>query len=160
MKRIIGSLAVATLTACGMGAGAPDVEAYQQSVSELQAAVATHQTESAATTTTEACAAEHRRYDDAVRPQLQHLGIMSGGMDNCARAMGHGELLNLGSMCGSMQTELDRHAAVACAGDASENHAEATRHCQAMRDWLSQQQAQASSMMSMGGMMAGGHCSP
>ena len=49
--------------------------------------------------------------------------------------------MGMRSMCGSMQTELDRHAAAACAGDAAANHAEAQRHCQMMRDWLARQQA-------------------
>lgn len=149
-----------TFAACGMGADAPDVAAYQQNVSELQTAIATHQTDAAATTTAQDCTAEHQRYDDMMRPLLQHLTSMSGSIDNCQQAMGHAGPFNMNGMCGSMQSELDRHAATACAGDPSTNHAEAAHHCQLMRDWLSQQQSQANSMMAMGGMMHGGRCSP
>lgn len=63
------------------------------------------------------------------------------------------------SMCGSMQSELDRHAAAACTGDAAANHAEAARHCGLMRDWLAREQTGVNSMSTGGGMMGGGRCS-
>lgn len=154
------SIVALAVSGCGMGAAAPDVAAYQQSVSELQAAVATHQTDAAATSTSQDCLAEHQRYDGMIRPHLQQMTKQSGGMDTCLQAMGHAGPFNMNSMCGSMQAELDRHATAACAGDAAANHAEAAHHCQLMRDWLAQQQTRTDSMMGMGGMMNGGRCSP
>ncbi len=160
MRITVAVLAVTVFPACGRGAAAPDVAAYQQTVSELQLAVAAHQSDSAATTTVADCDAEHQRYDASIRPRLQRMSAMSGAMDGCGRTMGHPGALNLGSMCGSMQSELDRHAVAACAGDVAANHAEAARHCQLMRDWLGQQRAQASSMMNTGALMGGGRCAP
>jgi hypothetical protein len=113
-----------TLAACG-----GSVE-YKQSVSELQTAVAAHQSESV---TTPDCALEHQRYDDAARPLLQRMTMMSSGP--------------MRSMCGSMRGELDRHATAACTGDAATNQAEATHHCQLMQDWLARQQRCNGSMM-------------
>lgn len=154
-------LTVSALVAagCGMGVASPDVGAYQQSLSELQAAVITHQNDAASTVTSQDCTSEHRRYEDVARHQLGQMTNMSGGMDNCGRAMGHAGPFDLASTCGSMQNELDRHASEACRGDAAANHAEAARHCQVMRDWLAREQVGVDSMSRMGGMMGGGRCS-
>lgn len=130
MNRVLIAVIPLAFAACGTSAEFP---AYQQSVAELQDAVAVHQTESA---TAPDCAAEHRRYDELARPRLGQLTRMSGGMHSGMR-----------SMCGSMQTELDRHAGAACAGDAAANQAETTRHCQVMRDWIAKQQGCTDSMM-------------
>lgn len=119
------TLVVAALALAGCG-NATDVATYQQSIAELQVVVDAHATEAP---TAPDCAVEHQRYDDAARPHLRQMTRMSGGM-----MMG-----NMRSMCGSMQTELDRHAAAACAGDVTVNQAEAQRHCQMMNDWLTRQ---------------------
>ena len=140
------------LAACGMSVTSPDVAAYERSVSGLQSAVAAHQNDSAATLTTQDCTAEHRRYDDLARPQLGQMTDMSGSMDNCGRAMGHAGPFEMRSRCGSMQSELNRHANVACSGDPAANHAEAAHHCQLMRDWLVRQQTGVNSI-------SGGRCS-
>lgn len=145
------------LTNCGMGSAAPDVAAYQQSVTALEAVVDTHQ--SNPITTAEDCAAEHARYDAQARPQLDQMLGMSGAMDDCRRAMGQAGPFDMHSMCGSMQGELDRHAAAACAGDVVANRAETAHHCQLMRDWLAREKPQVDSMMGMGGGMMGGRCS-
>lgn len=121
MNRLI--LAVA-LAGCG---NATEVATYQQSIAELQTVVDAHETDSLAAPD---CAVEHQRYDELARPHLRQMTRMSGGMG-----------MGMRSMCGSMQTELDRHAAAACTGDATANHAEAQRHCQLMRDWLARQRA-------------------
>ena len=113
------------LTACGSSS----VE-YRQSVSELQTVVVAHQNESA---TASDCALEHRRYDDSARPLLRQMTMMSSG--------------SMHSMCGSMRSELDRHATAACTGDAVTNQAEAMHHCQLMQDWLGRQQRCNGSMM-------------
>lgn len=159
MRTLLAVVPALTLAACGMGAPTPDVAAYQKTVSELQATVTTHQTDAAATAASD-CAAEHLRYDDAMRSRLQQMTGMSGGMDSCLRAMGHAGPFDMHSMCGSMQSELDRHATAACTGDAAANHAEAAHHCQLMMGWLSQEQSRTDSMTSMGGMMGGGRCTP
>jgi hypothetical protein len=149
MTRILLSAAAAlTLVACGPST---DVATYQQSVSALTTAVDTHLAESASTTTAN-CVAEHQRYDDLARPELGRMTGMSGGMDGCASMMGRGVApFGMREMCGSMQSELDRHAAAACAGDVTANHAEAAHHCQMMRDWLTKQSTDTRSMM-------GGRC--
>ena len=148
------------LAACGMSVASPDVAAYEQRVSGLQSAVETHQNDSASTLTMQDCTAEHRRYDDLARPQLGQMTGASGSMDDCGRAMGHAGPFEMRSRCGSMQSELDRHATVACSGDLAANHAEAARHCQLMREWLGRERTAIDSMMTMGGMMRGGRCSP
>ena len=155
---VVSALAV---TGCGTSVSSPDVAGYQQSVSALQAAVVTHQNDAASTVTSQDCTAEHRRYEDLARPQLELMTNMSGGMDDCGRAMGHDGPFELSSMCGSMRDELDRHAAAACTGDATANHAEAAHHCQLMRDWLAREQAGVDSLTTSmrGGMMSGGRCS-
>jgi hypothetical protein len=162
MTRILSAVVSAlslSLVGCGMSVATPDVAAYQLSVSALQAAVTAHQNDSASTTTSQDCIAEHQRYDDLARPQLRSMTNMSGGMDDCGRAMGHGGPFDMFSMCGSMQSELDRHVAAACAGDAAANHAEAARHCQLMRDWLAREQTGVNSLGTGSGMMSGGRCS-
>ena len=159
MRNILAVFAAMTLGACGMGGSSAEVAAYQKTVSELQAAVATHQTDAAATPKAD-CGAEHQRYEDATRPRLTQLTSMSTGLDSCRLAMGHTGFSELRTMCGSMLSELDRHASVACAGDEAANHIEAAQHCEVMRGWLAQQESGAGSMMSMGGMMSGGRCTP
>lgn len=148
---------VLTLAACGMPVTAPDVAAYQLNLSSLTLAVSTHQDAGVATTAQD-CAAEHQRYDGAARPALQHMLAASQGMDDCLQSMGHSHGMRSG--CGSMQSELDRHAGAACSPDAGANHAEVTHHCRLMRDWLSQQHDAADGMEHMGGMMDAGHCGP
>ncbi len=136
---------------CGVGASSEDVAAYRSTVSELQAVVATHESDGASATA-EACAKEHQRYDDQVRPRVEQLSGSSPGLDRC-RPMG------LGSMCGSMRTELDRHAKAACSPDAAANHAEVVAHCRRMNDWLAKQASGSASLM--GGMMGGApRCGP
>lgn len=158
LSAVVSALSL-SLVGCGMSVATPDVAAYQQSVSALQTAVTAHQNDSVSTTTSQDCAAEHQRYDDLARPQIGLMTNMSGGMDDCGRAMGHGGPFDMFSICGSMQSELDRHAAAACTGDATANHAEADRHCQLMRDWLAREQTGVNSMSTGGGMMSGGRCS-
>ncbi|MDP1823323.1 MAG: hypothetical protein Q8L48_08780 [Archangium sp.] len=130
MSRLLIAVIPFVLTACG-----PDAAAYQQQVSALEVAVTQHQDESQ---TTADCVDEHRRYDELARPRLGQMTGMSGPM-------------GMRSMCGSMQSELDRHAGAACAGDAAANRAEAVHHCQLMKDWLGRQQTCTRSMMGMGG---------
>lgn len=130
MNRLLIAFISLPFAACGVSA---DLPAYQQSVAELQEAVAAHQNESA---TAPDCAAEHRRYDELARPRLGQMTRMSGGMNGGMR-----------STCGSMQTELDRHASSACAGDAAANQAETTRHCEVMRGWIAKQQGCTDSTM-------------
>ena len=153
---------VLALAGCGMGVASPspDVAAYEQTVSDLQSAVTAHQNDSAVTLTQQDCTAEHQRYDDLVRPQLGRMTDMSGGMDDCGRAMGHAGPFEMRSRCGSMQSELNRHATAACSSDPAANHAEAAHHCQLMRDWLGSERTAVDSMMMMGRMMRGGRCSP
>ncbi len=158
-RTVFAVVSALVLSGCGMGVAPPDVAAYQRSVSALQEAVISHQNDAASTITSQDCTVEHRRYEDLARPQLGQMTNMSGGMDDCRRAMGHPGPFDMSSRCGSMQTELDRHGAAACTGDAAANHAEAARHCQLMRDWLTREQAGVDSMSTMGGMMSGGRCS-
>ena len=154
------SVAALFLTACGMGGAAPDVASYKQSASALEAAVDAHKNAAVEITTPEGCVAEHQRYEGLARPQVDQMMNMSGGMDDCRRAMGHPGPFEMQSMCGSMRSELDRHGAAACAGDMDANRAETARHCQWMRDWLARERPQVDSMMTMGSRMGGGRCSP
>ena len=143
---------------CG-GATSGDVVAYQQTLSELQAGVLTHQTDAASTTARPDCVTEHQRYDDLARPRLEQMMSASGSMDDCGRRMGMEGPFMMRKTCTSMQSELDRHAAVACTDDAAVNHAEAARHCERMRTWLSSEREQTESMMSRDGMRSG-RCVP
>jgi hypothetical protein len=158
-RTVLVTLPLLALAACGTSFTAADITAYQQDLAALTVTVTTHQDAGVATSPAD-CAAEHRRYDDAARPVLRHMLGMSQGMDDCRQAMGHAGPFELHGMCGSMQTELDRHAAAACSPDAGANHAEVAHHCQLMRDWLGQQQGTATAMGQMGSMMRGGHCAP
>lgn len=141
-RTLFAVVSALTLAACGVSSS--EVAGYQQSVAELQAAVSAHETDAVATLTAEDCLAEHQRYDQQVRPRLGQMMNLSGGMDGCGPMRGS-RPMGMRTMCGSMQGELDRHAAGACAGDAATNHAEAAQHCRLMRDWLGQQQDGAAS---------------
>ena len=144
--------------ACG-GATSADVIAYQQRLSELQAGVITHQTDAASTTARADCFTEHQRYDELARPLLQRMTSTSVSMDDCGRRMGMAGPFMMQETCASMQSELDRHAAVACTDDVALNHAEAARHCDRMRTWLSSESEWTGSMMNRDG-MASGRCLP
>lgn len=124
----------AFLSGCGLGAS-EDPAVYRSTVSELQSAVTAHQTDGASATSG-SCAAEHQRYDELVRPGLERLQGFNPTMMGC-RSMRAG--MGMGSMCSSMRSELDRHAAAACSSDEATNHAEVVAHCRRMSDWLAQQ---------------------
>lgn len=151
------SISLITLLGCGTGVDTPDVGAYQRSVAALQAAVASHQDDSAVTTTPEDCTAEHHRYEARTGEPLEMMTNLSVGMDSCRRGMG--QPFEMSSMCGSMRNELERHAATACAADAATNHAEAARHCRMMREWLGRQLTQINSIGTGPRGMSGSHCS-
>ena len=153
------STSLITLQGCGTGVDTPDVGAYQQSVAALQAAVASHQDDSALTTTPEDCTAEHHRYEARTGEPLATMTNLSVGMDSCRRGMGQAGPFEMSSMCGSMRQELERHAATPCTADAATNHAEASRHCQMMREWLGRQLTQINSIGTGPRAMGGRHCS-
>lgn len=158
-RRLLLLVPSLVLAACGLSFTTADVAAYQQDLAALTVTVATHQDAGVATAPPD-CATEHQRYDDAARPVLRRLMDRSQGMDGCRRDMGHAGPFELHGMCGSMQTELDRHAAAACSPDAGANHEEVAHHCRQMQAWLAQQQGVAAELGQMGGMMMGGHCGP
>ncbi len=152
------SIPLVALQGCGAGVDPADVAAYQRSVAALQAAVTTHQDDSAVTTTLEDCTAEHHRYEARTSEPLEMMTNLSMGMDNCRRGMGQAGPFEMSSMCGSMRKELERHAGTACTADAATNHAEASRHCQMMREWLGRQLTQSNSIGTGPRAMGGSHC--
>lgn len=156
---VVVSIPLITLQGCGADVDPADVAAYQRSVAALQAAVTAHQDDSAVTTTSEDCTAEHHRYEARTVEPLELMTNLSEGMDSCRRGMGQAGPFEMSSMCGSMRNELKRHAATPCTADAATNHAEASRHCQMMQEWLGRQLTQVNSMGTGPRAMGGSHCS-
>lgn len=147
----------AALVACGMPpANAPDVEAYQRLVADTRTTVEQHRA-SGAVATSDRCSAERDRYAAQLGAELRDMRTLSGSMDACMGAMGHGG--DLGPMCSGLQDELARHLAALCTGTADEARAELARHCDAMEGGLGRMSREADELSGpMGEMMSGGSC--
>ena len=139
------------LSGCGWSR-MPDLTAYQDLASDVSAAVARHQANSA-TLDAAACPGEASRYEAEVRPMLQHMEAMSVAMDAHMRDMALAGSADLQVTCLSMMAELDAHLAAACS--ASDIPAEASRHGTAM-DAMLQHELADMAVMQAGSMMSGG----
>ena len=141
-----------------------DIQAFQKATNDVRVAVNEHRTLAATLTLSSACSDEHNRYDGKIRPLVRRMMSLSGTMDGCMSAMGHSGQADLGTMCQSMQGELDRHSGAACSGDSAQFHAEDERDCSAMLDWADRADQRSRSMQDMMGrggmMMSGGECRP
>ncbi|WP_242353103.1 hypothetical protein [Anaeromyxobacter sp. SG64] len=154
------------VAACGgaeSGGVDTQVQAYQAARGDLATAVQTYQSEASTASTTDACQAAQARYGAAAGPALERMRQMSGALAGDGQHMGGTSGMGMtGGMgmqsggadlsCGvaAMTTELARHQAVACAGDALANHAEMQQHLCQMSGWLEQQRVRCQAMLGEG----------
>jgi hypothetical protein len=165
-KMIALSLAAAA-AACGGssndggGNGTTDVQTFNTTSQAIAATASSYGTNAASMPGLAACSSDETGYDAQVRPMVQQMRTLSGGMDDRMRSMG--QLSSADMACGSdaMLAELDLHQAIACASptDMTPNESEAERHAQVMAAWAEHQRirsVEVGSMMGMGGMGPGG----
>jgi hypothetical protein len=155
---LAGALA---LSACsGMGSSnmsGANTAAYSQKAVQVSTAVAKYRAAAATMASPADCKAAVDQYQSDVRPPLDAMSQMAGGMDDAMDAMGqkmHGDM-----QCGDavMQDELNRHLGAACTfSDVAVNQAEVTRHCDAMQSYADHMQMRADEASSMMGSMMGG----
>jgi hypothetical protein len=157
MRVLAGSvLALAVVVGCGggsHGAGEADVRAYSELAQQISSAASTYGSAAAATSDVPSCQSGHAAYDAQVRPMVDRMRAMSGGMDSQMGMMGHTADGDMTCSSDAMLAELDRHHAVACTStDMTEDHAEAGRHATAIEMWAEHQRQCTDNM---GGMMGG-----
>jgi hypothetical protein len=163
MRLLAAVVLSATVAACGgssSDAERADVRAYAALAQEISGAASSYATAAGATSDVPGCQSAQGAYAAQVRPMLDRMHAMSGGMDREMGMMGPATHADMTCGADAMLAELARHAAVACSsGDMAVNHAEAARHSDEMHDWAEHQQARAGEMggmMGMGGMDGGG----
>lgn len=165
-KTIALSLAAAT-AACGGssdtsgGASTADVQTFHTTSEAVAAAAESYGAAGASMPDVQTCGANESRYDAQVRPMVEQMRALAGGMDHEMMSMGQAGRADILCAADAMAAELDHHRSVACASlaDMAPNRAEASHHAQAMTAWADHQRVrseQMGSMMGMGGMGPGG----
>lgn len=147
MNRLCPVVAAVLVLACG-GTTPADPAAYQQTTQEALTQVETHRTNALAATTADGCMTEHSRYDAAVKSKIEMLKMQSGDMDRCMKQMSKPDDADVAATCDSMMSELESHRSAACAGATAANQAEATRHCDAMKTFLTRLKSRATYLAS------------
>jgi hypothetical protein len=164
MKRTIGVVSWAVLSACGGGGAsvttADQVRDFDATAQAISSAASSYGTATAAMPGLAACTADESGYEAQVRPLLDHMRTGSAGMDTLMSSLGPRADADMACATSAMAAELAHHAAIACASptDMSPNESEAARHVQAMIAWADHQHVrteQMGSMMGMGGMAGG-----
>jgi hypothetical protein len=153
VRVLAAGLLTATLVGCGMDhVTSVDARAYTALAQQISTSASAYAAAAGSTSDVPSCQSRHAAYDGQMMPMLERMHAMSGDMDREMGMMGpYGDM-----MCGAdaMLAELAHHDAVACAStDMNANHAEATRHADAMQAWAEHQRA---SCAQMGGMMGSG----
>lgn len=156
----------ATVAGCGGssdGGAKADVQGYADTAQAISGAASSYATAGGATADVPSCQAAHGAYDAQVRPMVDRMSAMSGGMDGEMQMMGHAADADMTCGADAMHAELARHDVAACASaDMAANHAEVARHASAMEAWAEHQRMRADEMggmMGMGG-MGGGPTAP
>lgn len=154
---IVAALALAS-TACSDSGGstqAPstpeDIASHQQFVASVESTISDYQDDMLGDemTSVAACRAVHDDYDTTMRPRVQQMGQMGGGMDAFMMEHGGGDMADMSCTAAGMMTELDRHHAVACSlEDLPADQSEAVRHAGAMNEYAVHMNARSDQMMS------------
>src|SRR5512133_1605087 len=111
-----GVMAAAVAAACGSssneqpssGNEQPDVRGYATLAQQISATASAYATADDATSDVPGCQSRHGAYDAQVRPMVERMRAMSGGMDLQMEMMG--DAADADMMCGAdaMMAELDR----------------------------------------------------
>jgi hypothetical protein len=161
MKRSILALPVFALVACGSShPSSGTTQTFDATAQAISSAAANYRSSAATMADASACAAAESAYDAQVRPLVNRMHDLAGGMDaQMTSMMGQAGSADMSCAGDAMTTELDRHHAVACASPADmlPNEAEADHHARWMMAWADHQRARVAQMSSGSmGMMGSG----
>jgi hypothetical protein len=159
LRHVATILLFATAGCGGAHMANPDADAFAALATEVSAAAEKHRRNMDGAGAV-GCSTEMSRYGAEVRPMLDRMSGMSGGMDACMAEMGQPESGDMQSTCDDMRRELEAHLASGCA--AVDPRAETARHAGAMRQMAAHETQRAASMdgmMAPRASMMSGRCS-
>lgn len=157
---VIGCVPLAGALACGssdtVAVATPHVDTstvteYQSYAADLQTSLTAYGGTMMSSSTLTSCRAAHEQYDAAARPTVVKMVDMGKAMDAFMETHAGEMITDMSCVAAAMLTELDRHAAAACAStDETANRTEVGRHVGAMAGYDAHVKDRCSTMMQAG----------